>query len=189
MEEKEYERDLVGAILCPHITMNFGGKTRKVKARCIGCKYDRIHGGCEDKEKILALMGVSSQGFLKKLKKKIKPNKERIILNQREDFIKYLNKVPFLKYKGRGMNDGVWDSDETFIDFTHPISFNVYSAFIRITLYGISVDKYGMCVKVEMNAMHVCDWETMFEGQVRDVYELRHLLIHNLCLPIDPSLH
>jgi len=104
----------------------------------------------------------------------------------KEQIINFLTNESVLFYKGRGANNGIWESwkgkEETMCDnaqwvhLTKPHSWND-SAHIRVYYYINQYPEYwqGHEIKIEMNILSYCEWETVFEGWIDNVDELKQI--------------
>ena len=89
---------------------------------------------------------------------------------------------PCFEYKGHGMNIGFWETPE-MVNMTKTIGSFVCMARFRISVFIPTKD--GMQIKVEMFAHSVYEWETMFEGYIKDISELKHILSFQLGIKIN----
>lgn len=83
-------------------------------------------------------------------------------------------------YNGHGMNIGVWETED-FQDLEKPIgsySTAKYRVFVFIP------NTYGLEVKVELNFLSVYEWETLFEGYIEDINDIKKILNYQLGLKI-----
>jgi len=88
---------------------------------------------------------------------------------------------PDLKYHGHGNNIGIWETDD-MLDLTKPIGDSYWYAKFRLWVF--IPNSYGMQIKVEAFIIHVCEWETMFEGYIEDISDIRRILGMQLGLPM-----
>jgi len=88
-----------------------------------------------------------------------------------------------LYYKGRGANNGVWESWEgdeessSFSDILVPHSWKT-AGRIRIFYYinEYPQDYQGHEIRIEMRLLSYSDWDTVFEGWVKSSNQLRTIL-------------
>jgi hypothetical protein len=82
-------------------------------------------------------------------------------------------------YTGHGVNIGIWETKD-FQDMEKPIGSSWWTAKYRLWVF--IPDKYGMQIKVEMFFMSVYEWESMFEGYIEDVNDIKKILNYQLGL-------
>lgn len=74
-----------------------------------------------------------------------------------------------------------WEMDD-MLELTKPISDSYWNAKFRLWVF--IPNRYGMQIKVEAFIIHVCEWETMFEGYIEDISDIRRILGMQLGLPL-----
>lgn len=93
-------------------------------------------------------------------------------------------------YKGRGANNGQWDSFEDednkgyFLELAKPHSWKTL-AHIRVRYYTQEYEQYKDCgheITIEMYLNSYCTFDTVFEGWVENIEELKTIF---KCLGID----
>lgn len=111
------------------------------------------------------------------------------MIDSKEKFIEFLNEV--LYFKGRGANNGVWESykgkeeGSRFIDLLRPHSWKTLGK-VRIYYY---VNEYpddftGHEFKIDIMLNSYCEWEPMFEGWIEQVVGLE-FIFNCLGIPFD----
>ena len=100
----------------------------------------------------------------------------------REKVNRLLSEIcPDMKYKGRGANVGVWEMEDMVL-LTKPIEDDFWSAKFRLLVF--IPNQYGQWIKVEANIICCFEWETMFEGYVNDISDIKHILGTQLGIPL-----
>ena len=81
------------------------------------------------------------------------------LVNKIKDF---LNTLPSFNYKGRGMNDGIWEMDD-MIDLDHCPNGNSTNGKFRVIIYH---DSLGVQATIEFYPISVYEWVDVFVGHI-----------------------
>ncbi len=87
---------------------------------------------------------------------------------------------PAFKYKGHGNNIGVWETED-FQSLTKPFGDSFWSGRFRIWVFV--PNQQGQQIKIEVFLISVCEWETAFEGYIKDFNDLPEMLSYQFGLP------
>ena len=100
------------------------------------------------------------------------------IRNEVSDILKA--NFPEFEYKGHGANIGVWETED-FQSLTKPFGDSFWSGRFRIWVFV--PNQQGQQIKIEVFLISVYEWETAFEGYIKDFNDLPEMLRYQFGLP------
>lgn len=86
---------------------------------------------------------------------------------------------PEFEYKGHGANIGVWETED-FQSLTKPFGDSFWSGKFRVWVF--IPNQQGQQIKIEVFLMSVYEWETAYEGYIKDLDDITEILSFRLGL-------
>lgn len=83
------------------------------------------------------------------------------------------------EYKGHGANIGVWETED-FQSLTKPFGDSFWSGKFRVWVF--IPNQQGQQIKIEVFLMSVYEWETAYEGYIKDFDDITEILSFRLGL-------